>query len=395
MKLRDENKKSRKLPVPAIILLDLMLIAAGMSIFLLFYYVIPQNYNTQDTQVVAATTDTASTFALPTDTTTTDTLTSTANTTETDSTTTDSSMVDSSTDTTASVITTDTSDSATTSATTGTTNRTKGQNTGNTGTTQIAADTSAGSEIASEDIVTTLLNSYSSDNMQITINKNVMGTGSDTVTYYVADIYVTSVDYLLSAFANDTYGKNIKDTISGMATDNNAILAVNGDFYGDSEEGTVIRNGVVYRTDVVDADVCVLFTDGTMKTYSPEDFDADTVIAQGAWQAWTFGPALLDGSGNVLTTFNTTDYINGENPRTAIGYVSPGHYVLVVVDGRDEGYSRGVTVSELAAIMAEEGCQTAYNLDGGKSSAMVFEGEYINQPADGGREVSDIIYLAE
>jgi exopolysaccharide biosynthesis protein len=180
-----------------------------------------------------------------------------------------------------------------------------------------------------------------------------------------------------------------------MAEENNALLAISGDYYGNGEDGVVIRNGVLYRSDVNEADVCVLFSNGTMKTYSPEDFDADEVIAEGAWQAWTFGPQLLDGSGNILSSFNTTSYINGTNPRCAMGYVSEGHYVFVVVDGRDEGYSKGVTLSELAQIMADTGCKTAYNLDGGKSAAMVYNGDYVNQPADGGRAISDIIYIGE
>lgn len=45
--------------------------------------------------------------------------------------------------------------------------------------------------------------------------------------------------------------------------------------------------------------------------------------------------------------------------------------------------------------MSSLGCNVAYNLDGGKSSAMVYEGEYVNQPADGGRTISDIIYIGD
>jgi exopolysaccharide biosynthesis protein len=50
-------------------------------------------------------------------------------------------------------------------------------------------------------------------------------------------------------------------------------------------------------------------------------------------------------------------------------------------------------MSELAEIMANEDCLLAYNLDGGKSSAMVYQGNYINQPVEGGRTISDIIYF--
>ena len=78
-----------------------------------------------------------------------------------------------------------------------------------------------------------------------------------------------------------------------------------------------------------------------------------------------------------------------------MGWVETNHLKLVVVDGRNEGYSRGVTMSELAQIMADLGCACAYNIDGGGSSAMYFNGSIINQPSNGGeRDTSDILYIA-
>ena len=92
-------------------------------------------------------------------------------------------------------------------------------------------------------------------------------------------------------------------------------------------------------------------------------------VQDGTWQVWTFGPALLD-SGEIPDSFHSTEYLNKINPRCAIGYIAPGHYLFVLVDGRQDGYSAGATMSQLAALMQEEGCQTAYNLDGGKSAVM-------------------------
>jgi len=96
--------------------------------------------------------------------------------------------------------------------------------------------------------------------------------------------------------------------------------------------------------------------------------------------------------GQALTQFRSR--ISGNNPRTAIGYYEPGHYCFVVVDGRQEN-SDGMSLAELAALFQELGCKEAYNLDGGKSSAMVWNGSLVNDPADGGRRVSDIVYIAE
>ena len=58
--------------------------------------------------------------------------------------------------------------------------------------------------------------------------------------------------------------------------------------------GALIRNGTVYRAEPTSADVCVLFQNGEMKTYSPDQFDLQQVMQEGAYQSWTFGPSLLD-----------------------------------------------------------------------------------------------------
>ena len=245
------------------------------------------------------------------------------------------------------------------------------------------------------DTVVSTASSYSSDDISINVQKYTDGTGENIVTYYVADIYIADITSLQSGFAEDTYGIGYTDTVLSMDESLSAILAINGDYYGNGQNGVVIRNGEVYRTATNGCDVCVLYKDGTMKTYSSEEFDEDKVIADGAWQAWCFGPELLDESGNTLTQFTTDNHISQINPRSAIGYYEPGHYCLVVVDGRQSGYSNGMTLTELSSLFEKLGCQAAYNLDGGKSSAMTFNDTEVNQPCDGGREVSDCIVIKE
>lgn len=371
------SKGFKNMTIPKMIVLDILMLAIALGVFFYFDYIKPVKLGdgTVVTQLDESETDT---FSLPN--TTTD---GTQNSTDTKG---NSKTIISNNN--------DDSNSSETSQNKKSSSKFGNRgNTGNTNTTTIDSYTTSSGTFSSSKVTTTKVNSYNNENVQLNITKNETGNGSGKITYYVADVYVSSVSDVLTAFAEKTYGKNIKDDVSDMADENNALLAISGDFYGNSEEGVVIRNGVLYRKDLNDADICVLFKDGTMKTYHPSEFDADQVIAAGAWQAWTFGPELLDGSGNILSSFNSTSYINSNNPRCAIGYVQPGHYKLVVVDGRNSGYSRGVSLSELAEIMATQGCQTAYNLDGGKSAAMYFNGTYVNEPADGGREVSDIIYI--
>ncbi len=232
-------------------------------------------------------------------------------------------------------------------------------------------------------------NSYSSPDISITVTENSLG----RTTYYLADIYVRDITCFQSALANDTYGSGFRDSIESMALLNNALLAVNGDYYGNTSEGVVIRNGVIYRANRTDCDVCVLYYDGTMRVMPGSSFSVEDAIAQGAWQAWTFGPALLDLDGSVLTSFSSTSRIISANPRTAIGYYEPGHYCMIVVDGRGE--SAGISLPDLSQLFYDLGCNAAYNLDGGNSSIMVWNNQVINEPSGGGRESSDALLIAE
>jgi len=232
-------------------------------------------------------------------------------------------------------------------------------------------------------------NSYSSPDLSITVNE----VNDGNITYYLADIYVRDITCFQTALASDTYGSGFRDSIAGMAALKGALLAVNGDYYGNTSEGVVIRNGTIYRANATDCDVCVLYYDGTMKVIPGSSFSVEEAVADGAWQAWTFGPALLGSSGEILTDFSSPSRIISANPRTAIGYYEPGHYCLVVVDGRGE--SAGITLPQLSELFHELGCSAAYNLDGGNSSIMVWGDEVINNPSGGGRESSDALLIAE
>lgn len=245
------------------------------------------------------------------------------------------------------------------------------------------------------DTVVSTENTYKSSNISITVDKKTQGSGSSLVTYYVADIYVLDIECFKTYFAEDTYGSGYRESVLSMDNDTNALIAINGDYYGNQNNSLVIRNGIVYKSDSTNSDICILYHDGTMKTYSPGEVDIDEVVEGGAYQGWTFGPMLLDNNKKALTSFNTSHRLESENPRTGIGYYEPGHYCMVVIDGRSEGYSEGVTLSEMATIFEELGCESAYNLDGGKSSVMTFNNGIVNQPVGGGRTVSDCLTIQE
>lgn len=252
-----------------------------------------------------------------------------------------------------------------------------------------AGETASASAVISE-------NSYSDGNISITITEY---REYDT-SIYVADVTVSDASYLKTAFAAATYGKNVTEATSTIADESGAILAINGDYYGAQNSGYVIRNGKIYRDTVSDSsqEDLVIYSDGSFEIVTEGSVSASELLNNGAVQVLSFGPGLIENGEISVTEDEEVDKAKTSNPRTAIGQISELHYVLVVSDGRTEE-STGLSLSELAQFMQGLGVTTAYNLDGGGSSTMVFNGTVINKPTTNGnsikeRSVSDIVCFA-
>lgn len=215
---------------------------------------------------------------------------------------------------------------------------------------------------------------------------------------YVADIQLASPEYLKTALADNAYGKNLTEKTSVMARSAGAILAINGDYYGVQESGYVLRNGVLYRdTPVSGKEDLVIFADGSFRIIREDEISAQSLLEAGAEQILSFGPALLENGEVSVEKGQEVSRAKSSNPRTAIGIVGQNHYVFVVSDGRTSD-SQGLSLYELAEFMQSLGVTTAYNLDGGGSSTLYFNGQVVNQPTTNGkkiqeRSVSDIVCI--
>ena len=235
---------------------------------------------------------------------------------------------------------------------------------------------------------------YSDDN--ITINLKTYTKYNTKI--YVADVVLKDSSYLKTAFANNTYGKNITAKTSSISQSVNAILAINGDYYGVQESGYVLKNGVIYRsTTKKDQEDLVIYEDGTFEIINENDISIAELKNKGAYNILSFGPALVENNKISVSTTDEVDKSMRSNPRTAIGVIDDNHYVFVVSDGRTNE-SEGLSLYELATFMEDLGVTTAYNLDGGGSSTMYFNGNIINNPTTNGnriseRGVSDIVYI--
>ena len=238
--------------------------------------------------------------------------------------------------------------------------------------------------------------SYKDSNVDI----NITTIRKNNTTVYMADVKLSDSSYLKTALAYDSFGTNVTEATSSMATNNNAILAVNGDYYGADRSGYVIKNGVIYRNTVrSDSEYpdLAVYKDGSVKIIYETEVTAEELLADGVVNLFAFGPSLIE-NGEISVDQNTeVRQAMTKNPRTAIGIVDKNHYILVVSDGRTNE-SEGLSLYELAEVLKEYGATTAYNLDGGGSSTMYFNGNIVNNPTTNGhriseREVSDIVYI--
>ena len=244
-----------------------------------------------------------------------------------------------------------------------------------------------------EEAPTVTANSYRDSNISVTL-ETVRVHNTDV---YVAHVKLASAAYFQTAFAKDTYGRNIREKTSDIAERAGSIFAVNGDFYGFRDEGFVIRNGVLYRDSVYSSSRQALVVDSTGNMFSVREktSSARALLEEGAWQVLSFGPVLLEDSEICVDEEDEIGKMES-NPRTAVGMVEPLHYIFVVSDGRTRE-SEGLSLLQMAELMKSYGCTLAYNLDGGGSSTMVFNGRVINNPtdgrSDGERKVSDIVCI--
>ena len=312
---------------------------------------------------------------------------------------------------TASSSTSTTSNSSSTSASSGSSKRgnssssassgkSSGKASGNSGGSASRSSSSATTDVsqvvagaASAASAGSLIGNYSDGNMQIEV-QSVRAYDTDI---YVADVQISSAEYLKTALAQNSFGRNLKDTTSNMAEAANAILAINGDYYGFRDDGYVLRNGVLYRDAASSGtDALVVYGDGTMAAANQDNVSAQTLKDSGAWQILSFGPVLVDGGQIAVAANEEVGQSKSSNPRTAIGMVDPLHYVIVVSDGRT-GDNEGLSLYELAQVLIDNGATFAYNLDGGGSTTLYFNGEVINNPTSGNiggeRSVSDIVYF--
>lgn len=185
------------------------------------------------------------------------------------------------------------------------------------------------------------------------------------------------------------------ETVPTMAVRQNAILAINASgYYSSNGEvmGTTLANGSYYENTWTNASPMVIGQDNRSAWTANRLFVTD-IIAQGGATTVTFGPTLVEGGHSLSINASGIGSPTGRHPRTVVGRTNAGRWFFLIVDGRTSG-AAGMTLYEVQDLLSSKGISYAYNLDGGGSTTLYFDGKVLNQPTDGSpRRVPDMLYF--
>lgn len=227
---------------------------------------------------------------------------------------------------------------------------------------------------------------YRTDTLSILVDRHettyVSNAGKEfPLVYFVAHIRMRGINAFRTCQAADNRNGMgaIKPWI--LARRNKAVLMITGDNLVESDEqykSILVRDGKVFLNNSK-CDSMAIYPDLTMRIFGPYDTKAEELLMDGVRDVFSFGPTFIrDGVFTDADIDNAPRIHNETNPRTGIGMVEPGHFVAIVVDGRQKEYSYGMRLTTFGEMFVAEGCTQAYNLDGGVSACMLFMGEQLN-----------------
>ena len=216
---------------------------------------------------------------------------------------------------------------------------------------------------------------------------------------FIAYVKIATPSQIRSAIAGKKMGSSSTNHTSVISSNYNGIAAINGDYYTKTKAGYIVRMGKTYR-EKTSKNMDLLLIDEMGDFHILQKGHDNQKEALAAFQSeheivngFFFGPGLvIDGQVQEIPKDYQFDP-NQKNPRAGIAQLGALTYALVVVNGRTDA-SAGVTMAEFADVMHQLGAVQAYNLDGGNSATLVFNGEVFNDKPQAERSVTDIIYFA-
>ena len=252
----------------------------------------------------------------------------------------------------------------------------------------------------SEDVLDTILSNMLGDPIGQHFGKNstvkVYSLTEAGYRGYMAKVRLKNPSALKMVLANNSV-KSKGETTSQAGRRTGAILAINAGGFMTDKQGYLVPLGITVvdgkiRTFSNNANLSFVGFNSKGRLVGSNISTQEQITNQGILQGASFLPRLLqDGKRLPIPR----DWANARQPRTLIGHFDNGDLLLVVIDGRQKGYSNGVTLEEAQRKLQEFHVVDAYNLDGGGSSAFYYNGRILNKPSDGRerRVVSNLVIL--
>ncbi|MDO4572897.1 MAG: phosphodiester glycosidase family protein, partial [Clostridia bacterium] len=231
---------------------------------------------------------------------------------------------------------------------------------------------------------------YKTDTLSIVINRFVttyttLQEQTFPQVYFVAELRMREVNAFRTAQAAERRNGTAAILPYRLARENNGVLLITGDnlIMNDEEYKGILIRGGKYFGDFGYADTMAMYPDMTLRIFRPGETTAEELMADGVRDAISFGPTLMRDGVLLEGVDRFRDLGDERNPRVGLGMVEPGHFIIIVADGRQKNdYSHGMSLSRFAELFVDYGCRDVYNLDGGVSACMVFMGEQLNRHAD-------------
>lgn len=230
---------------------------------------------------------------------------------------------------------------------------------------------------------------YLSADLRVVIERFTGKNGRHDVVWFIADIRFRGAQAFRAYCADPKKPSRAQARPAQIARANRLVYAQNGDLfswrvYNRQRTGLIIRNGkILHRNTYARAvavipplDELALYPDGHIEMRVPGQLSAQDYLDRGASDVLAFGPILFQDKvkdGRLDKSFTHRE------PRSALGVVEPGHFIGILVEGRN-ARSAGANLQFVADRLLEYGCHEAFTLDGGQTAAMVFLGEEVMDP---------------
>lgn len=230
---------------------------------------------------------------------------------------------------------------------------------------------------------------YLTDTLRIHINRISARFERRDIIWFIADIRFKTPEAFKAYSANPKSPGKGYARPEAIAKQHSIVYAQNGDLFtwrvsNKEKAGIIIRNGKILHEKTYTHAIAIippldelsLYPDGHIEMYPPGQFSAQDYLMKGASDVLAFGPVLFK---DRIKDNRLDKSFTSLEPRSALGVIGPGHFVGIMVEGRNKR-SGGAPLRFVADRLLEAGCYEAFTLDGGQTAAMIFMGKNVMDP---------------